>query len=77
MLRVCFVPDTAGHRKVRTPRAVLQELGDWWDGRDRAGSRRSGGVQCWRLGWGGRPAGGLKGTVRALQEEAVKLLVEW
>lgn len=25
-LRVCFVPNTAGHIKVKTPRAVLQEL---------------------------------------------------
>ena len=30
LLRICFVPNTAGHLKMKTPRAVLQELTDRW-----------------------------------------------
>ena len=63
MLRICFVPNTAGHLKMKTPRAVLQELTDRWT--VSSGSRCSGGQYSAGSLWGERAAGGLKEPARA------------
>ena len=63
LLRICFVPNTAGHLKMKTPRAVLQELTDRWT--VSSGSRCSGGQYSAGSLWGERAAGGLKEPVRA------------